>query len=156
MTDVDVPADTPLRRPTAAARRGLCWAQILLGAVVLLTAYAVGGAVQERIDAREAAHSDVNHTAGRPLSAALVETVLPAPAGEPVRADPAGAVHHHGSTDAATVGDGALAALGTLIVGATFTAAAGTVGRRWLDDREAARWDADWARVEPVWSGRLC
>lgn len=50
---------------------------------------------------------------------------------------------------------GALPALGALLVGWTLTAAAGTVGRRRLEDREAARWDSEWARVEPLWSGRV-
>lgn len=51
--------------------------------------------------------------------------------------------------------DGSLATAGTLVVGWTLTAMGGTVGRRRLDDLEDARWKAEWAGVEPVWSGRV-
>lgn len=148
--DVDVPADAPLRRPTAPARRTLCWAQIVLGMLVVIAAYAVGGAVQERGDARAATGTDA--------PVVLDEAVIPPPVGEPALARGAAAgseVHRHSVSGSDTVGDGALAAVGTLIVGATLTASAGTIGRRRLDDHEAARWDSDWARVEPVWSGRV-
>lgn len=142
--DVDVPADARLRRPTAAARRALCWAQIVLCMLVVLAAWAAGATVQERVDARAAPASD------DPV--VLVEAVIPSRIGDPAaaRSEVVGAERQDDSET-----DGALAAIGTLIVGATLTASAGTVGRRWLDDHEAARWDAGWARVEPVWSGRV-
>ncbi len=147
MVDVDLPAAAPLRRPTAAARRTLCWAQLLFGALVVLASVAVGGAVQERIDDRALLEPEA--------PVVLAETHVPS--AEPVlaRGAVAGIAHDHTVFDADTVADGSLAGLGTLIVGTTLTASAGTVGRRRLDDREAARWDADWARVEPVWSGRV-
>ncbi len=116
---------------------------------MVLAAYAVGGAVQEHADAREGSRTDA--------PVVLDEAVVPLPIGGPALAGGAvtgSAGHHVSGSD--TDGDGALAAVGTLIVGATLTASAGTIGRRRLDDHEAARWDADWARVEPVWSGRVC
>lgn len=148
MVDVDVPAAAPLRRPTAAARRTLCWAQLLLGGAVVLAAVAVGGVVQDRIDDRAAV--------ARPeVPVVLDEARVPSAKTVLARGAVDGHAHDHSASGANTVVDGALAGLGTLIVGATLTASVGTVGRRRLDDRESARWEGDWARVEPEWSGRV-
>lgn len=120
--------DLPLRRPTAGARRALAWAQLLGALAVLAAATVVGTVVQDRLDAQ----------AGRPASEVLVEVpgtalVPPAP----------------------SEADGALAGIGTVIVGWTLVASAGTVARRRLEDRESERWEREWAAVEPEWSGRV-
>lgn len=142
--DVDVPAEVPLRRPTARVRRTLCWAQVALGGLVVLAATGVGAAVDERVADHAAASPPA---ASSPAAAALIEV---APASQ-TPLDTATAE----DTGSVSVGDGALAAVGTLIVGWTLTAAVGTIGRRRLDDLEDARWSAEWAQVEPLWSGRV-
>lgn len=105
----------------------------------MLAATGVSAAVEERV----ADHA----SASPPAAAALIEV---APASPP----PLDTATSEG-TGSAPVGDGALAAVGTLIVGWTLTAAVGTIGRRRLDDLEDARWSAEWAQVEPLWSGRV-
>lgn len=134
--------DSPLRRPTAALRRTLGWAQLALTAGVVLGAVLVGHLVQAQVDARAP-------VADRPSAAAVLPGVAATASmvGSPVSSPSV--------TDGGAVGDGALAALGTLLVGWTLVASAGTIGRRRLDDRESDRWAAEWARVEPVWSGRV-
>lgn len=117
----------PLRRPSAGFRRALCWAQLALAVGVVLAAVAVGHLVQSQVVARAAA----------PVTSELQEVVGPS------------------VTGAGAVGDGSLAALGVLLVGWTLVACAGTVGRRRVEEWESARWAAGWARVEPVWSGRV-
>lgn len=117
----------PLRRPTAGIRRALGWAQLVLAVGVVLAAVVVGHLVGSRVDAR----------VGAPVTTERQEVVAPS------------------VTGGGATGDGSLAALGTLLVGWTLVACAGTVGRRRLDEREGARWAADWARVEPVWTGRV-
>jgi hypothetical protein len=146
MVDVDVPADAPLRRPTARARRALLWAQLSLTCLVVLVAAAVGGVVQDRIDDRDARLPDppTAQPATAPLTTGLIEA-------RPVR----GPIASSGHAIALGGSEGPLAALGTLLVGWTLTAAAGTVGRRRLEEREHDRWAADWAGVEPAWSGRV-
>lgn len=106
--------------------------QLVLAVGVVLAAVVVGHLVQSRVDARAAA----------PGTAELAIS----PRQEVV--DPS-------VTGAGATGDGSLAALGTLLVGWTLVACTGTVGRRRLDEWESARWAAGWARVEPVWSGRV-
>lgn len=128
--------DLPLRRPTARLRRALGWLQVYLGVGVVLAAVAVGHLVQTGVDARPPGPSPV------------AEVV------RPVAVDDVG-LTGAGVTGAGTVADGALAALGVLLVGWTLVAAAGTVGRRRLDEQESDRWAADWMRIEPVWSGRV-
>lgn len=136
--------DSPLRRPTAGLRRTLGWAQLALTAAVVLGAVLVGHLVQGQVDAR---------TAGADRPSATGTAVLPEVAATaPVAGSP---VSSPSVTEGGAVGDGALAALGTLLVGWTLVASAGTIGRRRLDDRESERWAAEWARVEPVWSGRV-
>lgn len=105
------------------------WAQLILAVGVVLAAVGVGHLVQSRVDARAAATTEWQ------------EVVTPS-AGPSV-------------TGGGAAGDGSLAALGTLLVGWTLVACVGTVGRRRLDESESDRWAADWARVEPVWSGRV-
>lgn len=138
--------DQPLRRPTGRLRRALGWLQVYLGVGVVLAAVLAGHLVQVGIDSRPADPSPV----------VLPETVRP---GAPVVPDGAAvldtAAQTAGVTGSGAVSDGALAAVGVLIVGWTLVASAGTVGRRRLDEHESARWAADWKRVEPVWSGRV-
>lgn len=113
---------------------------------VVLTAVLVGQLVQVGIDARPA----------DPSPAVLPETVRPGATFLVVEAAALDtATQTAGVTGGGAVGDGALAAIGVLIVGWTLVASAGTVGRRRLDEHESARWAADWKRVEPVWSGRV-
>jgi hypothetical protein len=133
--------DLPLRRPTARLRRALGWLQVYLGVGVVLAAVAVGQLVQLRVDSRPA----------DPAPVTLSEVARPGGSALPADVVPAGT----GVTGSGAVGDGALAAIGVLIVGWTLVAAAGTVGRRRLDEHESARWATDWKRVEPVWSGRV-
>lgn len=121
--------DQPLRRPTAALRRTLGWAQLILAVGVVLAAVVVGQLVQSRVDARA--------TAPVPPAVAAAQLVEPS------------------VTGGGATGDGSLAALGTLLVGWTLVACLGTVVRRRLDDDESNRWASEWARVEPVWSGRV-
>lgn len=132
--------DHALRRPTGRLRRALGWLQVYLALGVVLAAVLVGHLVQVAIDARPP----------DPAPAGLSETVRPGP---PVVLDTA--AQAAGVTRGGAVGDGALAAVGVLIVGWTLVASAGTVGRRRLDEHDSARWAADWKRVEPVWSGRV-
>lgn len=160
MLDVDVPADAPLRRPTARARRALAWAQIGLACLVVLAAIAVGGAVQARIDDHNARHAGPIRV---PPSTAVLLEAAPAPPLPGVSSAPDGPGLARGTagypggdhTVAVTGHDGPLAALGTLLVGWILTAAAGTVGRRRLERQEDERWAAGWAGVEPLWSGRV-
>jgi hypothetical protein len=49
---------------------------------------------------------------------------------------------------------GLLAGLGTLGACWGLLAGAGAVLRARLDARDARTWDGEWARVEPVWTGR--
>jgi hypothetical protein len=121
--------DLPLRRPTAALRRTLGWVQLILAVGVVLAAVVLGHLVQSRVEARAAG------------TTARQEVVTP--------------TAESSVTGGGATGDGSLAALGTLLVGATLVACIGTVGRRRLDDSESDRWASDWARVEPVWSGRV-
>lgn len=123
-------------------RRALGWAQLALTAGVVLVAVLVGHLVQGVVDARAAVADRVPAAAVLPEVAASASMV-----GSPVSSPSV--------TDGGAVGDGAPAALGTLLVGWTLVASAGTIGRRRLDDRESDRWAAEWARVEPVWSGRV-
>lgn len=134
--------DSPLRRPTAGLRRTLGWAQLALTAAVVLGAVLVGHLVQGQVDARATGADRPSATAALPEVAATASMV-----GSPVSSPSV--------AEGGAVGDGALAALGTLLVGWTLVASAGTIGRRRLDDRESERWAAEWARVEPVWSGRV-
>lgn len=120
--------DLPLRRPTAGPRRALAWAQLLGVLAVLAAAVGVGSVVQAQLDAH----------AGRPASEVLVEV-------------PGTALVASAPSEA----DGALAGIGTVIVGWTLVASAGTVARRRLEDRESERWEREWAAVEPEWSGRV-
>lgn len=116
--------DLPLRRPTATARRLLAVAQVVAALAVLGAAWAAGVAVQAHLDSRAAQ-----------AAVALVEVPTPLAAGP--------AEH-----------DGVLAGIGTLVVGWTLVGAAGTVARRRVEERESARWEREWAAVEPAWSGR--
>lgn len=152
MVGVDVPVDAPLRRPTARARRALVWAQAGLACLVVLAAAAVGGAVQDRIDDRDGPVPD--------RSAVPAAVVLPEARPAPLAGDLVDGRGPAPTTDGGhTVGidgdEGPIAALGTLLVGWILTAALGTVGRRRLEEREDERWAAEWAGVEPVWSGRV-
>ncbi|WP_300018385.1 hypothetical protein [Pseudonocardia sp.] len=148
------PAAAPLRRPTAHARRALVAAQIGLACLVVLAAAAVGGAVQDRVDDRaglrpapvgtqQAVVRDESRPASR--TAGLDDP----PRGRGAAPGEIGRPATRGGNE------GPLAALGTLLVGWTLTAAAGTVGRRRLEEWEHDRWAAEWAGVEPVWSGRV-
>jgi hypothetical protein len=141
MVDVDVPADAPLLRPTARARRALVWIQLGLACLVVLVAAEVGGAVQDRIDDR----------AGRLPDRIGVQAQAVLPEARPVH----GAAPNTGGGRTVEGDEGPIAALGTLLVGWILTAAVGTVGRRRLEERENERWAAEWAGVEPVWSGRV-
>ncbi len=118
--------ESPLRRPTAGARRALACAQVVAALAVLAGAVGVGTVVQEHLDAR----------AGDPPASALVEVPAPVAAGPSER-------------------DGALAGIGLLIVGWTLVASGGTIARRRLDERDSDRWESEWAAVEPEWSGRV-
>lgn len=120
--------ETPLRRPTARARRALACAQALAALAVLAGAVGIGTVVQEHLDAR----------ADEPPTSALVEV-------------PGTATAATGPTER----DGAMAGIGALIVGWTVVASAGTITRRRLEDRENERWEREWAAVEPEWSGRV-
>jgi hypothetical protein len=117
--------ETPLRRPSAPARRLLARAQAGAAVLVLALALALGGQVQAHLDA----HPD------RPT--VLVEV-------------PGGVV-----TGGPSEYDGVLAGIAVALVGWTLIGSAGTVGRRRLDDRDDRRWEREWAVVEPTWSGRV-
>lgn len=78
------------------------------------------------------------------------------PAGVTVRAwlDRAGRVVDPPLTRVEAVVLGASAAVGIVIVGGLVLAATWVGLRRWLDGRNAAAWDREWALAEPEWSGR--
>lgn len=133
---------------------------------------AVGGAVQDQLDARLP-------QATRPQPTTVLLEAVPTPplpgvtdSAVPTRSTLAGdartglvwaepgltrgtAVDPDRSHSTVTAHEGAIAALGTLIVGWTLTAAGGTVGRRRLEEQEHDRWAAGWAGIEPEWSGRV-
>lgn len=53
------------------------------------------------------------------------------------------------------VTDAVLAALGALLLSWAAVAAAAQLVRRALDSADALEWEREWARVEPLWSGRV-
>lgn len=128
---MQVPLNEPVSWPAARIRRALWCAQLALAGLVVLAAAAVGAIVEQ---------PDVG---APPPAVVLIETTASPPAS--------------GVADVALApsSEGALPTLATLLVGWTLTVVVGTVGRRRLEDRESARWDAEWARVEPEWSGRV-
>lgn len=57
-------------------------------------------------------------------------------------------------TAAVAVATGALAAIGVLLIGAIVVGAAWMFTRRAIAGVNAARWEREWARVAPEWTGR--
>jgi hypothetical protein len=154
---------------TAAALLVLLWA--VLGGVGVYT----GAAEQARADAQERVPVDAvlvgDPVYGAPGSLALrsahyvdpagdheiaVTVVGRPPAGSTVRAwaDQAGRLVAPPLSGAGAVVLGASAAVGIILLGGLVLGATWRGLRWWLDLRNAAEWDREWARVEPEWSRR--
>lgn len=155
---MDLPAG-PLLRPTDRTRRLLRQAQGVGAALAVLVAIGVGVGTDER---------EVAFAGSFPVPVVLAET-MPAPSlpgmSKPVDEDvarPAPPVDDVAPMDAGRSGSvlgshasAFLAGTVTLFLGWLLLAAGVLVARVRLDARDRANWGAEWARVEPVWSGRV-
>lgn len=145
-----------LHRPTARARRRLWCAQLTGAALVVLAAVGVAAAAAPE------------HTRSIPVTAVLAEAAPALPLPGVVDAAVPTPTHWHDRQGTERSGlvwvdvgtgrvdsGGPSAGVAVLIPGWLVVGAAGVVARSRFDARDSAHWDAEWARVEPVWSGRV-
>jgi len=172
------------RRRTDRLEDVAAWLLVAAGLLVLLAAVAVTGTVLDHGSARAAAESAERTRTGAVLlepapatpSGTAVTTVparwtasdgrtgearvavrsgTPAGAVVAVWVDRSGSVVAPPSTRLDAVLSGVVSGLLVLAVGGLALAAAWAGVRTWAGTRNAAAWERDWARVEPVWSRNL-
>ncbi|NMH99277.1 hypothetical protein [Pseudonocardia acidicola] len=149
VTGVSLRADGMDRVRAQAAERTAVSAVLLEDAKAV---YGVDGGpapVSLRVPARWVGPDGVEHT-GRILVSG------PRPAGAVVTAwlDRHGAVVSAPGTSADATIIGIAGGVGVLAGGWLLLSAAWAAARRWIENRNATAWAADWALVEPEWSGR--